>query len=608
VKKTILMAVATLAVAYALPAYHIKQTAVLASGLSGAGRFVWGDMDHDSLPDFSFWHCADSGYVWSWQIWESRQWNRYALVQSDTCIGVSGTPPVGMHKGLLLTADIGDGDVDGLSEIVGANCRYFGDTATGQIDSLWSFLCVYESPSPDTYPDTLVWSYLYSRGGISTHAWYPGDMDRDGRKEILFNDGYQTCIFENRGDNQYDLVFSSPLYHCGFDYAFGDFDQDGLSDFAFQPWTHYVYVYECAGDDQYALVDSIYNPHHNGDDDVFPGNDLDRDGKPEFYVVYMDLSPRSIFYIYMYEATGNNKYEGKLIDSIVDDGSSCIRQSRCCDIDADGIEELLVSFNAGITVYKAVGNDSFQRVWTWYNPMPGARESQIQCYDMNLNGYQDVVVSGKGRTWMFEMEAIRVLAPNGRQPLVAGDTYRIRWRVYNPPSCDSVSLFLRTYMAADSGFSGLDTIVTGLSPSESVYSWVVPSTALDSNRIMAIAYGPGWQHDESDSSFRIVAPGIAGPRTAPPHDWSLSVSPNPTRGEFSVRYGAPRSGQVRVSLVDPCGRVVEDLVRGEKAPGWYTARFAVAGVPAGVYYVLFEPSATSRRPSAVLVRKLVVRK
>jgi hypothetical protein len=582
-KKTILVVAATLAVAYALPTYHIRQTAALSSGQSGIGRFVCGDSDHDSLPDFSFRQCADSGYVSTWQIWESRLWNRYVLVQSDTCIGrVGGIPPPGMHKGLLATQDMGDADGDGLSEILGANIRFFGDSASGQIDSLWSFLCIYESHSPDTYPDTLVWSYLYSREGWSPAAWYPGDMDRDGHREILFNDGFRTCIFENRGDNRYDLVFTTtPLFFVGADYAFGDFDQDSARDFAFMPiWSHYLYVYECTGDDQYALVDSVYSPYHNGSDDVFPGDDLDRDGKPEFFVVYNQLSPTSIFYVYMYEVTGNNTYEGKQIDSIIADGESGIRQSQCCDIDGDGIEELLISYNEGIAAYKAVGNDSFQRIWSWNNPTPGVRESQIQCYDMNRNGYQDIVVSGNGHTWMFEMEAIKVLAPNGRVSLDPGDTCQIRWRIFTPPRCDSVSLFLRT----DSTWN-LETIATGLTPTESCFAWVVPPGPVDSCRIVAIAYGPGWQYDESDTAFTILPGGVAEGLGSAPRSWSLSVRPTPAARWAVVRWDVPYRSGIHVGLYDAAGRMVRELASGDVGPGRYASDVRVSAMlPAGVYF------------------------
>jgi len=278
--------------AYAQPTYRIRQTGDVPSGLTGIGDLVSGDTDHDSLPDYSFWRHLDTGTTYLWQIWEYRPVNWYVLVQSETCTGHPYVGP-GMHKGLFIPADIGDGDADGLSEILGVNTLVFGDTAHGgHIDSIWQYLCIYESPASDSHPDSLVWSHMYSREYFSYRAWFPGDLDRDGRKEILFDDGEGwTRIFENSGDNQYELVFSTPVNHAGWDYAFGDFDQDSAQEFVFMPVSsYYFYVYECTGDDQYVLVDSVHAPCANGAD-VFSGHDLDGDGKPEFYFVYMRVVP-----------------------------------------------------------------------------------------------------------------------------------------------------------------------------------------------------------------------------------------------------------------------------------------------------------------------------
>jgi hypothetical protein len=112
----------------------------------------------------------------------------------------------------------------------------------------------------------------------------------------------------------------------------------------------------------------------------------------------------------------------------------------------------------------------------------------------------------------------------------------------------------------------------------------VPDTTLDSARILAIAYGPGWQFDESDSPFRVVPSGISGPRTVPPCDWALSVSPNPARGAFTVCYDVPRQCRASVGVHDVDGRLVRLLSEGDFAPGEYEAKLLPGTLPAGVYF------------------------
>jgi len=163
-------------------------------------------------------------------------------------------------------------------------------------------------------------------------------------------------------------------------------------------------------------------------------------------------------------------------------------------------------------------------------------------------------------------------------------------------------LFLRTDTTIVNGFYRLDTIVTGLSPTESTYSWVVPDTTLDSAWIVAIAYGPGWQFDEPNRPFSVAPAGVAGPREVPPQDWALSVSPNPARGAFTVCYDVPRQCRVSVGVYDVDGRLVKDLAEDEVAPGRYQATLPHASLPAGIYFVRLDNGASRLSQKVVLTK------
>jgi hypothetical protein len=112
----------------------------------------------------------------------------------------------------------------------------------------------------------------------------------------------------------------------------------------------------------------------------------------------------------------------------------------------------------------------------------------------------------------------------------------------------------------------------------------VPDTTLDSARILAIAYGPGWQFDESDSPFRIAPAGMQEARAASPQDWALSVWPNPVSGKTRVSYDVPRRAVVHVGLYDAAGRLAEEYASGELGPGRYHAAVR-RGLAPGVYFL-----------------------
>jgi len=370
----------------------------------------------------------------------------------------------------------------------------------------------------------------------------------------------------------------------------GDFDQNGRTEFTLAGVLPSLdgqdVVVECIGDNRYAQVCSVSTGVWMISD-RFPGRDVDHNGRPE----YFEVSARNMGglrysqTLCQIEATAEHQYFCDTVDTASSIYEPYCGQSLCADVDGDGLEEIVWGCGYRILILKPTGPHQYERVCDRrLNDLEGIF-SMCNAADFNGNGYKEIFVGGNGQSFVLEVECIRVLNPDTTRYLRAGDTCEIRWQLFQPPRCDSVSLFLRTDTAIVNGFYRLDTIVTGLSSSESTYSWVVPDTTLDSARILAIAYGPGWQFDESDSAFRIAPAGVAGPRTALPRDWSLFVSPNPSSGRTTVRWDVPRRGSVRVSLHDAAGRLVKALALGEAEPGRYAAEARISSsLPAGVYF------------------------
>ncbi|MEO0101806.1 MAG: hypothetical protein ABIK84_05335, partial [candidate division WOR-3 bacterium] len=75
--------------------------------------------------------------------------------------------------------DVGDIDGDGLSDIVGSN---YDCTP----NSPHALICVHESKTPFTHPDTMVFFYCYDFYGTAGLPVYITDLDQDERKEIVF--------------------------------------------------------------------------------------------------------------------------------------------------------------------------------------------------------------------------------------------------------------------------------------------------------------------------------------------------------------------------------------------------------------------------------------
>jgi hypothetical protein len=545
---------------------RLKRVAVVESGPWADGVMVCYDTDHDGEGELIF-NNGGWGGCRCWSIVEYRPVNRYEMVQSDT--GQWPPPPGEIHTGLFWPFDAGDVDRDGKADLAGQ--LYYRDS----LDSMRNLVCTLESPDSLSYPDSLNWSApLYPSSSALTECAYT-DLDVDGRREVLTHYG-ATMVLENVADDRESLVYSGLPSNIGA-YAVRDFDLNGRTDYGCNHWNG-VRVCECVGDNQFAQVCSLGINLINGFD-IFSGNDADQNGRPEFFIVNERYGGSGWkLLLYMFEATAEHEYTYWLLDSeqLGMGLDPAPKVSLCADLDGDSMEEVIWSCCTHGYVLKATGPHQFRRELRFSHDHGPA--ALCNAADFNGNGYKELFVGSCDKISVFEVEPVRVMYPAyRRETLVAGDTCVIRWRVYTPPRCDSVSLFLKTDTVVPNGerFWRLDTIASGLPPTESSYVWVVPDTTLPWAKILAIAYGPGWQYDESDSAFAIIPAGIAAAKLVPPTEWSLSVIPNPAGERAEIRYDVPLASDVSLSMYDATGRLVSNLATGPHQPGRYAVPVSV---------------------------------
>jgi len=556
-----------------------------------AGIPICCDSDHNGLNEIIF----STAIPTRWEIWEYRPNNRYERVFVD--YGAYPGPP-GITTGNFDPYDVGDIDRDSLIDLVGPN----RDVSVNQ-DTLYNVVSTQESPNYHCYPESLSWSYRYAYNmAVSQPFYFSIDLDNDVRTEIISatpTSQISTGIWENVRNNQNELVWHRSV--GAYSFVFNDFDLDGRKEFATADLgsSGRVSVYENTGPNQYEMSyqDTVRLP--NGLD-VFSGNDLDGDGRPEFFVGFARWVGGYVydFFLYMWKATANNTYERTLIDQkrISPVSSSTGRRSKCGDIDGDGIDELVWATPTRLFVYKATGINQFQQVWQWYQDH-GTNECVIvNIYDMNKNGYNEIVVGGSGKTSIFEVEAVRLFRPNGGETFQGDSNEVIRWQTFYPPRCDSLSL----YYSTDNGRTYLP-LASNISASDTSYLWTVPNVNSDSCKIKIIAYGPGWQYDESDGIFRITSTGIEenrNPLTA--LRFSLKVFPNPAKSQTAIRYSLPAQSKVSLQLYDISGRLVKTLVNEQKKQGIYKLNLNTKDLSAGVYFLSLQ--SVSKR----IIERLVI--
>lgn len=536
------------------------------------------DVDHDGRLEMAYMTGRIDSLPANPQRWELGRFlpfNRWEVLHSDTA---PFPPPNGMHRGYFMPGEFGDFDGDGLVELVGHNW-IFGDT------SCPSVICALEQTTPTGLPTEPTWQYQISEwGSLYQPIKLPGDLDGDSLSDLLntTDSTESSLMLEACGDNQVRPVWTSERQVTDYGLAFGDFDLDGRQNFVggWSYWSGRVMVWERAGDNRYEQVwsDSVGWP--NGGLDCFSGNDVNRNGKPEFFMPFARSTGGNSWkcYLYMWEMTGDDEYARVLVDSGARQVSNPIGRALCADLDADGVEEVLWNTVQHVGVYQAVTATEFERVASWNNHhRPDPSSLTINAADVNYNGYTDLLVAGEFKLSVLEVEAVRVLGPNSGEALLPGDTCLVRWETYDPPPCDSVSLFLRT----DTSYR-LDTIVTGLAPADTPYAWVVPDVRAESAWVMAVAFGPGWQYDECDRPLTIGVPGITEQGRSAWRQWN---PPTVLHGRLLVPAG------VKAVLLDPAGRRVALLDPGEND---------LRRLAPGVYFIRPEGPAADNRPRKVI--------
>ncbi len=516
------------------------------------------------------------------RFWEHAGYDRYVLEDTGLFSQIFG---------------IGYLDNDSLVDMVGLRNGY------GQLPTY-----VYESPGYNNNPTQIVWGDSgLPRQSISV---YIADLDGDTLHEMLmsfFRDRIHTAIYETRGNNQYVLVWQDTIPNSHY-FIWGDFDQDGKSDFfTGYPESYGMVVgWECVANDMYQMI--FYDTlAENNNYDIFAGNDLDDNDKPELFFTCVNYPLRKL-YLYAYETIGDNQFAYFPIDSTPFPFNTYIQLSTCGDIDSDGHDEIVWSNFNQWYIYKATGIHQYQRIYS--SPWSNHGYTTVNVHDINKNGYPEIIESWDENgipytcgTVLWEIEGVRLHYPNGGELLHPGDSCLVRWEKCDPPGADSFGLFFST----DSGRT-YDTVALGLSGSDTSCLWTVPDTISDSCLIMIWAYGPprpgeqdprGTAWDFSDSVFCLRPMSIQDKKSTDFSRFRCEIFPNPFMDNCIIEYAMPRAENVHLALYDVSGRLVKLLVNELMEAGVYHYTIKQNDLSQGIYFLRLTTNTNSA------VRKLI---
>ncbi len=577
-------------------AVNFTRVAYMPIGEEYSGNICFFDSDHDSVVDFhmNVYRPHDPFIVY----WTRQGWNRYVPVDS--------IPRV--RQWAWAAWAVGDFDKDSLTDIaVQIECS----------------LAVFESRTRDSFPKQAVWKWPYEFGGggcIETHVQ---DLDQDGWNELIYNEGRILFVLENYGNNLYRLVARESLctWAANSDIAFGDFDLDGRQELVKPCALPSVVVYECVGDNQYRQT-WLDSTSYINSFDVVATDDADGDGKAEFWVGWMKYVGGWVFGIRAYEAVGDDSYQRIFLDTTYVWGVGGAHVSAAGDLDSDGRPEVVWCVSNNWFVYKAVGNNTFQRIFGAYPEPRGNHHdhTKVFVYDLNGNGYPEIIETGLleydtlTETTIWEIEGVRLHRPNGGEVLTPGSQSPITWEKFTPPGADSFSLFVSYNNALT-----FKTITTGLTANDTLFLWSVPDTLADSCKLMIWAYGPpragqqvprGTAWDFSDSTFAIRQTGVGEAVSNEQRAMGLRILQNPTTAKQGIKIrwtwdegrngtgkAASHSPNARLQIYDVSGRVIHSFALSSSP-----SALCSMALPAGVYFVRLGTGDKALTQKAVILR------
>jgi len=234
-----------------------------------------------------------------------------------------------------------------------------------------------------------------------------GDFDNDGYTDLLFVRFSEPDIhiFEyNTVVNDFDSVYRFDVYYenapwSNSGFSVGDFDLDGKTDIVFGTGKGAVYVLENEGNNKYinswlGNVESYHAYVHTWT------NDIDKNGKPEFWVLgdayYNGVGTTRIT---IFETNGDNSYQAVGRIDLVGVFSFYAGTMQAVDIDNDGTDEVAVCIDGNFLLLKFNGSENHQTYEIYYIKQSKSNAIEYQVYtgatmsDLQYNGRQEILIS-----------------------------------------------------------------------------------------------------------------------------------------------------------------------------------------------------------------------
>lgn len=298
----------------------------------------------------------------------------------------------------IFTYDSSVNFVIGMGDIRGTGNKEVCTMAMDE-DSVRFAYPVYRSDSVNSLPTNFDFFFYFDSSQINDMAF--GDWDNNGITDCAFINASVSiptmCVIAEFRDsfNNFEEVSRFENIGDASGFAIGDFDLDGNAELVFSSVYGDIFVIESKAEHEYAIVNQFQFNDYNAYMHTVT-NDIDGNGKKEFWIAGQNFVD-GMTTIRCYEANGDNSYQMVAYLELRYLVSLYTQYLQAIDIDGDGIEELAFSIGNTILILKFAGKTNEHIYKVFYAKFGEATQPEAEFFpatfaDLDGDGKKDMMI------------------------------------------------------------------------------------------------------------------------------------------------------------------------------------------------------------------------